>query len=374
MKKSFSSFFKKISPHYFVYTIFLVIIAFSIVHLVSATTPNPGHPWTDVGNGFWQASNSQTALRTFTFPDADATVLTSNTAVTAAQGGTGQSSYTIGDLLYASASTTLSKLADVATGNVLISGGVATAPSWGKLALGSAVSGTLPSANGGTNLDTSASTGVPSISSGTWSIGSTLSMALGGTGLSSAGTSGNVLTSTGAAWASTAPATITTVATRPYASTGAVTATTINSLTAFKVGMFNVPINITVNQISIAVTTVTTAGTLKLCVYTEDGATKKIDVTTAAPTVATVNTAVGSVLLTPGNYYIAVGCATTCSDAMTFFGSGAATHELASTPSGKKVYEGTVTMTSGTCNSTITPTTAGITGAASSTLNARLDN
>ncbi len=55
-------------------------------------------------------------------------VLTGTTSP--AQGGTGITSYTIGDLLYASASTTLSKLADVATGSVLISGGVGVAPSW----------------------------------------------------------------------------------------------------------------------------------------------------------------------------------------------------------------------------------------------------
>jgi hypothetical protein len=66
-------------------------------------------------------------------------------------GGTGQSIYTIGDLLYASTTTTLSKLADVATGNALISGGVITAPSWGKIGLTTHVSGVLPIANGGTN-------------------------------------------------------------------------------------------------------------------------------------------------------------------------------------------------------------------------------
>lgn len=48
-------------------------------------------------------------------------------------GGTGQSSYTIGDLLLANSTTTLTKLAGVATGNVLISGGVGTAFSWGKV-------------------------------------------------------------------------------------------------------------------------------------------------------------------------------------------------------------------------------------------------
>jgi hypothetical protein len=70
----------------------------------------------------------------------------------AANGGTGQSSYAVGDLLYASTTTALSKLADVATGNALISGGVGVAPSYGKIGLTTHVSGTLPVANGGTNI------------------------------------------------------------------------------------------------------------------------------------------------------------------------------------------------------------------------------
>jgi hypothetical protein len=365
---------KKITAHHVGYAVMAVIISLLVINFVSATTPNPGHPWTDIGNGNWQVVNTQTGTRSFTFPDADATILTSNAAVTAPQGGTGQTSYSIGDLLYASTSSALSKLNDIATGNVLISGGVGVAPSWGKVGLATHVSGILPAINGGTNIDTSASTGVPSIAAGTWSINGQLPATLGGTGIASPGTSGNILASTGTFWASTAPASILTTATRPVNTTGAVTATSVASLTAFKVGMFTVPENITVNQISAAVTAVTTAGTLKMCVYTENGATKKIDVTTAAPAVGTLTTAVGSVLLTPGNYYVAVGCATNCSDTLSFYGSGAFTHESTATPASKEVYEGTVTMTSGTCNATITTTTAGITGAASSTVNARLDN
>ncbi len=70
----------------------------------------------------------------------------------ATKGGTGQSSYAVGDLLYASTTTALSKLADVATGNALISGGVGVAPSYGKIGLTTHVSGTLPVANGGTGV------------------------------------------------------------------------------------------------------------------------------------------------------------------------------------------------------------------------------
>lgn len=54
---------------------------------------------------------------------------------------------TVGDLPYASAANVLSMLADVATGNALISGGVATAPSWGKIGLTTHVTGDLPYAN-----------------------------------------------------------------------------------------------------------------------------------------------------------------------------------------------------------------------------------
>lgn len=73
-----------------------------------------------------------------------------------AEGGTGQTVYAVGDILYASGTTTLSRLADVATGNALISGGVGVAPSWGKIALTTHVSGTLPVANGGTGSTTAA--------------------------------------------------------------------------------------------------------------------------------------------------------------------------------------------------------------------------
>lgn len=48
----------------------------------------------------------------------------------AANGGTGQNTYAVGDLLYASTTTALSKLAAVATGQVLVSQGTGTAPAY----------------------------------------------------------------------------------------------------------------------------------------------------------------------------------------------------------------------------------------------------
>jgi len=83
-----------------------------------------------------------------TWSQVSATALSGTVPV--ANGGTGLTTYAVGDLLYASGTTTLSRLADVATGNVLLSGGVGVAPSWGQVSLTTAVTGTLPATNGGT--------------------------------------------------------------------------------------------------------------------------------------------------------------------------------------------------------------------------------
>jgi hypothetical protein len=68
--------------------------------------------------------------------------------------------YTIGDLPYATGSATIGLLAAVATGNVLISAGTGAAPAWGKVALATHVSGTLPVANGGTGATAVTNNGV----------------------------------------------------------------------------------------------------------------------------------------------------------------------------------------------------------------------
>lgn len=76
-----------------------------------------------------------------------------STVLSVTNGGTGLTSLTAGDMLYASASNTLAKLAGATTtGSVLLSGTVA--PSWGKVPLTTHVTGTLPIANGGTGATT----------------------------------------------------------------------------------------------------------------------------------------------------------------------------------------------------------------------------
>ena len=115
----------------------------------------------ETGSGSLVFATSPT-LQTPVLGNATATSLSSGTlsltaALTAANGGTSQSTYATGDILYASATNTLSKLGIGATGTVLtVSGGV---PSWGS---SSGITGTgtqnyLPKYNnaGGTTLGNS---------------------------------------------------------------------------------------------------------------------------------------------------------------------------------------------------------------------------
>ena len=113
--------------------------------------------------------------------------------IAAIYGGTGLTSYAVGDILYADTTTSLARLADVAVGNALISGGIAAAPTYGKIGLATHVSGTLPVASGGT--------GQSSLTANNVILGDGTSAVQ----FVAPGTTGNVLTSNGTTWQSTAP-------------------------------------------------------------------------------------------------------------------------------------------------------------------------
>jgi hypothetical protein len=72
----------------------------------------------------WTGSSTVTTLGTVT------TGTWHGTLIGATYGGTGQSSYTVGDMLYASSTTALSKLTASTSGYILCTNGTGTAPSW----------------------------------------------------------------------------------------------------------------------------------------------------------------------------------------------------------------------------------------------------
>ena len=161
--------------------------------LIGSTSADPSFVTPTVGTGLSLTTNATTLSYALSTP------------VSTSSGGTGNTSYTTGDLLYASGTTTLSKLSDVAVGNALISGGVGAAPSYGKVDVTAATTGatnhavqigsstgTLSSLGLGTSTTVlhGNATGNPTFSSVvlTTDVSGTLPVASGGTGTTSLNT------------------------------------------------------------------------------------------------------------------------------------------------------------------------------------------
>lgn len=113
----------------------------------------------------------------------------SGTAVGATKGGTGQTVYTIGDILYANTTTTLTKLGIGASTAALMGG---TTPSWDSTPTFTSVSaGTVTATGSGSSIASSASVGGVTLNSGAITAAGAIS------GLTTVSASGNITTSSG---------------------------------------------------------------------------------------------------------------------------------------------------------------------------------
>ena len=223
------------------------------------------------------------------------------TAIAAGNGGTGITTYTIGDILYASGTSTLSKLSDIATGNALISGGVNTAPSWGKIGLATHISGTLAVANGGTGLTTAPTNG--QIDIGSTGVGFVRTTITPGTGISVTNAAGSItLANTGVTSFSAG----TTGLTPNTSTTGAITLAGTLAVANGGTGLTAAPAN---GQLLIGNSTNYTLSTLT--------AGTGISVTNAAGSITLANTGVVSVGLALPSIFTVSGSPVTTSGTLT---------------------------------------------------------
>ncbi|OGS07029.1 MAG: hypothetical protein A2270_06295 [Elusimicrobia bacterium RIFOXYA12_FULL_51_18] len=100
------------------------------------------------GSGFTEFTGPAAAKKTFTLPNASATILTTNAAVTVGQGGTGLTGGTSGGVPYYSGAAAMTSSSELTQYNVLLGGGGGAAP----YALGSiGVSSQVLTSNGSGN-------------------------------------------------------------------------------------------------------------------------------------------------------------------------------------------------------------------------------
>lgn len=147
----------------------------------------------------------------------------------------------------------------------------------------------------------------------------------------------------------------------------------LNVNTTAYVGLVTFPHNITANAITLDVQGFTTSGTMKVALYSEDGATRLFNVTSSTISGTGVLTiALSSVSITAGNYYLLVVSVSTLDIVMYGWNTNGTGASVFGNVTTKKVWEGTLTVSAGTPPSTITPTS--ITWAANSTVVSRFDN
>lgn len=139
-----------------------------------------------------------------------------------------------------------------------------------------------------------------------------------------------------------------------YFSTAAGTLTWNSNTTGYTAQMV-IPVSITVNKISFNIDSTPTDGTIKIGIYSEDGQTKKIDVTSGTlSAVGLYTVAVSAVTLNAGIYYLVIIPVGTASVTAYGYSVGTAFDVLNPVTSEPKLY-GTQTVTASTLPTTFTP-------------------
>lgn len=218
-------------------------------------------------NGFMQFTGPATSLKTFTLPNATATILTSNAAVTVAQGGTGATTLT--GVLQGNGTGAVTATNGTTAGNVLqVSGTNVYAFGAVDLTNNNSVTGVLPFANGGQDIVTGRVTGQ------TAAVASIATLTVGGADATYM-VSGNILVTTSSAESFSLQVDFTDegntarTATIPLLriSTGAFLTATLSALGAVPYPSTDIHIRC---KASTAIT-IKTSGTFTGCVYSAQG-------------------------------------------------------------------------------------------------------
>jgi hypothetical protein len=153
-----------------------------------------------------------------------------------------------------------------------------------------------------------------------------------------------------------------------------ITYTAMSTNTTAFVGQVVVPAKIIVNKLTFYCS-ISVAGTAKIAFFSEDGQTKKFEITTASLNANQAwTTSLGApATLNAGVYYVVVLPVSTTNVNIGCFSSPQAGVQALNSVAGEPVFNGTITVTASTMPSTITP--ASITASGTSyTLVTRLDN
>ena len=131
----------------------------------------------------------------------------------------------------------------------------------------------------------------------------------------------------------------------------------MNSNTTMYVGNVFCPAYVTVTSLQFYVQAVGAAGTIGIALFSSDGQTRLINVTSGSVSgTGKVSVAVSSVVLEPGMYYIAFNTDSTTDLTITTY-PGPNSPFTAAADSGLKEAQGTVTVSAGTIPTTFNPDT-----------------